>query len=68
MYFCCLKENLAVGRDNIPKTCIQKTDNFVFFQRYPGGFKQVTAAQLHLKDPKAVSHVATLFSSVQGEF
>lgn len=26
-----------------------------FFQRYPGGFKQLTAAQLHHKDPTAVS-------------
>ena len=28
---------------------------FVSFNSYPGGFKQVTAAQLHRKDPVAVS-------------
>lgn len=29
-----------------------------FLQRYPGGFKQVTAAQLHHKDPTAVSAIS----------
>ena len=36
---------------------------FVSFNSYPGGFKQVTAAQLHRKDPVAVSvlHFSLLF-------
>lgn len=41
-----------------------KKNNLVFSHRYPGGFKQVTAAQLHQKDPKAVSLIYLFFATV----
>ncbi|KAM9403995.1 large ribosomal subunit protein uL13m isoform 3-T4 [Salvelinus alpinus] len=51
----------AASREDCHYVCNQatgETQTYLPCTEYPGGFKQVTATQLHLKDPKAIVKLA----------